>query len=66
MKGVYLMRGDEVRYAIEHAKPELARAIWSELMDPKPSMDEIRESKAREIERRAIKAREEYAKATVQ
>jgi|GEM_PF-3580746 len=63
MKGVYLMRGDRVRYAIEHAKPELARAIWSELMTPKPSMDRIRESKAREIERRAIKAREEYARA---
>lgn len=66
MEGVYLMRGDGVRYAIEHAKPELAQAIWSELMTPKPSMDRIRESKAREIERRAIKAREKYARTTVQ
>lgn len=66
MEGVYFMRGDSVRYAIEHANPELAQAIWTELMTPKPSMDKIRESKAREIERRAIKAREQYAKSTVQ
>lgn len=60
IKGRYNMRGDEVRYAMEHAEPELARAIWEELMTCKPSMDKVRESKVREIERRAIKARQEY------
>ncbi|MCR5103558.1 MAG: hypothetical protein K6B68_03775 [Eubacterium sp.] len=56
------MRGNEVRYALEHAKPDLAQAIWNELMTPKSSMDKIREAKARELERRAIKARERYEK----
>lgn len=54
------MRGDGVRYAIEHAKPELAQAIWLELMTPKPSMDKIRESKARDLELKVIKARKDY------
>ena len=60
------MRGDGVRYAMKHATPELAQAIWIELMTPKPSMDKIRESKAREIECRAIKAREKYERASLQ
>ncbi len=66
MKGVYLMRGDGVKYAIEHAKPELAQAIWLELMTPKPSMDKIRESKARELELKVIKARKDYDRITMQ
>ncbi len=66
MKGVYLMRGSGVKYALEHAKPELARKIWIELMAPKPSMDKIRESKARELECRAIKAREQYERTSKQ
>jgi hypothetical protein len=66
MKGECYMRGDEVRYAIEHASPELARAIWEELMTPKPSKDKILKAKAREAEIRAIKARAEYEKTAIQ
>ncbi len=30
LKGNSLMRGDNIRYAMDHAKPELARAIWND------------------------------------
>ena len=51
------MRGDAVRYAMEHAEPELAKAIWDDLMTPKPSKDEHRKQLAEEVEDRVLKAR---------
>ncbi len=57
MKGVLVMRGDEVRHAMEHAEPELARAIWEDLMSPKPSRDEHRKKLVAEFEQRVLKAR---------
>ena len=55
------MRGDGIRYAIEHCGPELGQAIWEELMAPHPDRSAERERKARECEARALKA-EGYAK----
>ncbi|MCR4618398.1 MAG: hypothetical protein K5669_09490 [Lachnospiraceae bacterium] len=66
MKGVCFMRGDGIRYAMEHANPELGQKIWDELMRPKPSMDKIREAKVRELKLKMIKAEREYEKASVQ
>ena len=65
MKGVSFMRGDGIRYAIEHAGPELAQAIWAELMAPKPSMDKIREAKARDLELKVIMAEKKHAESTI-
>lgn len=57
MKGAYVMRGDAVRHAMEHAEPELAKAIWKDLMSPKPSKDEHRRQLVAELEQRVLKAR---------
>ena len=57
MKRSVIMRGDAFRYAMEHAEPELAKAIWHDLMTPKPSKDKIREKEIAEIEARIIQAR---------
>ena len=48
------MRGDGIRYAMEHAGPELGQKIWDELMRPKPSMDKIREAKVREMKEKML------------
>ena len=53
------MRGDGLRYAFEHAQPELAQAIWEELMEPKPSKDKEREAKARKLELEVLRYRGE-------
>ena len=57
MKGAFVMRGDAVRHAMEHAEPELAKAIWEDLMTPKPSKDEHRKQLVSEIEQRVLRAR---------
>ena len=57
MKGACVMRGDAVRHAMEHAEPELAKAIWEDLMTPKPSKDEHRKQLVSEIEQRVLRAR---------
>lgn len=59
MKGANAMRGDAVRHAMEHADPELARAIWKDLMTPKPSKDEHRRQLVAEFEQRVLKARKD-------
>ena len=56
-KGVFTMRGDAVRHAMEHAEPELAKAIWKDLMTPKPSKDEHRRQLVAEFEQRVLKVR---------
>lgn len=55
------MRGAAFRYAMEHAEPELAEKIWKQLVTPTPSMDRIREQKARELDLKITKARKKYA-----
>ncbi len=57
MKGAIVMRGDAFRHAMEHAEPELAKAIWQDLMTPKPSKDKIREREIAEVEARIVQAR---------
>ena len=56
------MRGDAVRYAMEHAEPELAKAIWEDLLSSKPSKDEHRKKLVAELEQRVLKARRDAQK----
>ena len=61
MKGAIIMRGDEVRYAMSHADPELAKAIWKELMTPKPSKDPILKAEVDKLKLRIIQAERKNA-----